>query len=124
METTGPIDDPPVDATTPRSTPLSGGSLTGVDWPAQAADAIVNVVGTVRDRTTAPVIKAARAVVFGVFAGILIVTIAVLAIIGTVRLLDEALPYGVWLAYLILGIAFTGAGALLFRRRNAPTRSM
>ena len=41
------------------------------DWPAQAADTIVRVVGQVRDRTTGPAITAARAVVFGLLAAIL-----------------------------------------------------
>jgi hypothetical protein len=107
----------------PRSIPSvsSASSLIGGDWPAQAADAIVNAVETVRDRTTTPIMKIARGLVFGVFAGTIIIVIAVMAIIGVVRLLDEALPFGVWLPYLILGVLFTVVGALLFRRRNAPT---
>ena len=109
-------------ASTQRSIPTVGAasSLIGGDWPAQAADAIVNAVETVRDRTTTPIMKIARGLVFGVFAGTIIVAIAVLAIIGAIRLLDEALPSGVWLPYLILGVLFTVVGALLFRRRNAP----
>lgn len=107
----------------PRTIPsvASAASLTGGDWPSQAADAIVNAVETVRDRTTTPIMKIARGLVFGVFAGTIIITIAVLAIIGLVRLLDEALPSGVWLPYLILGVLFTIGGALIFRKRNAPT---
>ena len=110
------------DATPPRSIPStpSASSIVGGDWPAQAADAIVNAVETVRDRTTTPIMKIARGLVFGVFAGTFVITIMVLAIIGLVRLLDEALPSGVWLPYLILGVVFTALGALLFRRRNAP----
>ena len=113
----------PSAASAPRSIPSVGSasSLIGGDWPAQAADAIVNAVETVRDRTTTPIMKIARGLVFGVFAGTIIITIAVLAIIGVVRLLDEALPSGVWLPYLILGVLFTVVGGLLFRRRNAPT---
>ena len=109
-------------STPPRSIPSVGAasSLIGGDWPAQAADAIVNAVETVRDRTTTPIMKIARGLVFGVFAGTIIVAIAVLAIIGAVRLLDEVLPSGVWLSYLILGVLFAVVGALLFRRRNAP----
>jgi hypothetical protein len=111
--------------TPPRSIPTVGAasSLIGGDWPAQAADAIVNAVETVRDRTTTPIMKIARGLVFGVFAGTIIVVIVILAIIGAIRLLDEVLPSGVWLPYLILGVLFTVVGALLFRRRNAPAPS-
>ena len=113
----------PSASSAPRSIPSVGSasSLIGGDWPAQAADAIVNAVETVRDRTTTPIMKVARGLVFGVFAGTIIIAIAVLAIIGVVRLLDEALPSGVWLPYLLLGVLFTVVGALLFRRRNAPS---
>ena len=108
--------------TPPRSIPSIGSSssLIGGDWPAQAADAVVKAVETVRDRTTTPIMKIARGLVFGVFAGTILIVIAVFAIIGLVRLLDEALPSGVWLPYLILGVLFTVVGAILFRRRNAP----
>jgi hypothetical protein len=111
--------------TPPRSIPTVGApsSLIGGDGPAQAADAIVSAVETVRDRTTTPIMKIARGLVFGVFAGTIIVAIVILAIIGAIRLLDEVLPSGVWLPYLILGLLFTVVGALLFRRRNAPAPS-
>ncbi len=95
------------------------GGLEG-DWPAKAADAIVNVVGSVRDRTTGPIMTIARGVVFGFFAAVLGVAVAVLVIIAAIRLLDEALPSGVWLAYLVLGVVFLIAGALVFRKRNQP----
>ncbi len=95
------------------------GGLDG-DWPAKAADAIVNVVGSVRDRTTGPITTIARGIVFGFFAVVLGITVAVLVIIFAIRLLDVILPSGVWLAYLVLGIVFLIAGALVFRKRNQP----
>jgi hypothetical protein len=74
----------------------------------------------VRDRTAAPISTVARGLVYGVFAGVLGIVVGVLAIIALVRLLDEALPSGVWLPYLILGLVFVLAGALVFRKRNRP----
>jgi hypothetical protein len=114
METFGP-DDTQASATPP--TRLSPKHSSG-DWPSQAADTIVTVVETVRDRTTGPLIVAARAVVFGVFIGTIGSVAAVLAIIGVIRLLDRILPSSVWLPYLILGIVFVAVGAVVFRRRN------
>ena len=92
----------------------------GGDWPKQATDAIVNLVDSVRDRTTGPATTAVRGVVFGVFAGVLGIVVGVMAIIAAVRLLDEILPSGVWLPYLILGLVFVLVGALVFRKRNQP----
>ena len=93
-------------------------SVAGGDWPAQAADAIVSTVDKVRDRTTVPLMKLARASVFGVFIGTFVIVLCTLVIVGLVRLLDEAQPWGVWFAYLVLGIVVTGLGWLLFRKRN------
>ena len=58
--------------------------------------------------------------VFGFFAVVIGTAVAVMAIIAAIRLLDEALPSGVWLAYLVLGVVVVIAGALVFRKRNQP----
>jgi vacuolar-type H+-ATPase subunit I/STV1 len=99
----------------------AGFGLAGGDWPAQATNAIVDLVGTVRDKTTGPITTIARGVVFGLFAGVVGLIVAILALIAVIRLLDEALPSGVWLPYLILGTLFVIGGALVFRKRNVPT---
>ena len=95
--------------------------LAGGDWPAQAADAIVGTVDKVRDRTTVPIMRLARATVFGIFIGTFVVVLCTLLIIGLIRLLDEVLPSGVWLPYLLLGVVVTGLGWMLFRKRNEAT---
>ena len=95
------------------------GGLDG-DWPARAADVIVNVVGLVRDNTTGRITTIARGLVFGLFAAVIGTAVFVLLIIASIRLLDEALPSGVWLAYLVLGVVVVIAGALVFRKRNQP----
>ena len=58
--------------------------------------------------------------VFGLFAVVLGTAVAVLVIIAAIRLLDEALPSGVWLAYLVLGVVVLVVGTLVFRNRNQP----
>jgi hypothetical protein len=93
------------------------------DWPAQAADRIVAAVDTVRDKTTGPAQKAARAVVYGVVALSLGIVLFVLVIIGMVRLLDVIVdhffPWGhAWLPYMIMGAIFLSAGWVVFRRRR------
>ena len=77
-------------ATTPgRSAPtLPGPPPPERDWPAQAADTIERVVGQVRDKTTGPALTAARAVVYGLFGGIVAIACLVVLIILLVRLLD------------------------------------
>ena len=102
----------------PRPTLPTIPSVSGGDWPAQAADVIVTTVDRVRDRTTIPIMKLARAAVFGVFIGTFVIVLCALLLVGLVRFLDLVIPGGVWIPYLILGLVLTGAGWLLFRKRN------
>lgn len=93
------------------TTPSSSGPSPSVepDWPAQAADAIVDGVGKVRDKTAGPAIKIARYVVFGAFAAFLGTVALIILLIGTVRAVDAYLPdawFGethTWAAHTIIG---------------------
>jgi hypothetical protein len=106
----------------------------GDDWPAQAADTIVRVVGQVRDKTTGPAITATRAVVYGTLAAILGTTALVIVTILLVRLtivlvnnllgafdLDEP-GRAVWIAEILIGAAFTGAGLWCWNKAWKPRR--
>jgi hypothetical protein len=95
------------------------------DWPAQAADTIERVVGTVRDKTTGPAITVARGVVYGLFALLVGTAVAVMVAISAVRALDVYLPDAVvgeqhtWAAHLVVGAIFSVAGMFLWSRRSA-----
>jgi succinate dehydrogenase/fumarate reductase cytochrome b subunit len=123
-----------VDST--RATPAAGATraTSGPDeWPAQAADTIVRVVGSVRDKTTGPAVTAARGAVYGLLAAILATTALVLASVLAVRALaigvDALLGLGdadkagrsVWIAHALVGLAMTLAGLWAWRKaRHTP----
>jgi hypothetical protein len=94
------------------------------DWPAQAADTIERVVGTVRDKTTGPALTVARGVVYGTFAALVGTAAVVLLLVMIVHLMDNYLPdavFGedhVWAVYLILGLALVIVGGVLWARRH------
>jgi len=95
------------------------------DWPAQATDQIVNVVDQVRLKTLGPATRAARGAVFGLLAAVIGTASLILVFIGLVRAMTELFEWlfpwgGVWLTYLVLGLALLGSGALVFRRRHPP----
>lgn len=87
------------------------------EWPAKAADQIVNLVDQVRDKTTGPAIRAARGMVFGFLATMLGTAALVLFIVGLVRFVDVYAPGGVWVAHTIVGLLFVGCGLLLWVKR-------
>jgi len=92
------------------------------DWPVQATDSIVKVVGTAKDKVTGPITTVARAIVFGTFATILGTTALVLFSILLVRVLNNYLPDSVfgeehiWAADVLVGLLFVVIAMVLFRR--------
>ncbi|HVF75975.1 MAG TPA: hypothetical protein VM938_13095 [Acidimicrobiales bacterium] len=92
----------------------------GQDWTVQAADTVERVVGSVRNKTTTPLVIVARAMVFGLLAAIVGGAAAVFLVVGLVRLVDVYTGEGrVWIAYALLGGIFTLAGLFLLRRATA-----
>jgi cell division protein FtsX len=96
------------------------------DWPTQATDAIVKVVGTAHDRITGPIQTVARAIVYGLLAAILGVAALVLLVILLLRLVNNYLPDSVfgenhmWAAHLLVGVLFTSLGLVLMRLAKRP----
>ncbi|MCU1373330.1 MAG: hypothetical protein JWO68_616 [Actinomycetia bacterium] len=94
---------------------------TGGDWAAQTADTIERVIGGVRGKTSEPVERVARIVVYGLVAGVLGAVALILLVVGLVRMADVYLPGEVWIPYAALGGIFTLIGLLLWRKRSIKT---
>jgi len=88
------------------------------DWPKQATEQVVRLVDTVRDKTTGPVLSAAKGAVFGVVAGAAGTMMVVLLVIMAIRVLTMIFDGRVWITYLLLGVLFTLTGGLAWSRRN------
>jgi hypothetical protein len=96
------------------------------DWTVAATDRIVSAVGTVRDRTTVPVQKAARILVYGLLAGVAATVALLLVVIGVLRLhvYWPFHPEGrkVWVTDAILAAVFLVAGSLAWKKRLPRSR--
>lgn len=104
---------------TPKEAPASSGVIPA-EWPAQAADVIVDTIAKVRDRTTRPAIIAARGLVYGVLAGVMALVTGILVLTMIVRMWDVYVPGHVWVIYAIFAVVFSAGGALLLKKANAP----
>jgi hypothetical protein len=93
---------------------------TGDDWAAQTADTIERVVGSVRGKTSEPLERVARIVVFGLAIAIVGIAAVALLLIAFVRLL-AIVPGPLWSAYLVAGGIFTLVGLLFWRMRTTKT---
>jgi hypothetical protein len=95
----------------------------GGDWPEQVAGRLEGAVGTLRDKTTVPVTKVARAVVFGLVIAVGAALVFLFLVVAFVRLLDVYLPfhpYGrrVWVVDAGIGAIFLLAGSFCWSKRS------
>lgn len=105
--------------------PQPGGDP-GSDWTVEIVQRIDGLVGTIRRKTTVPITKVARAVVFGLVAAVGAVLALVLVCVAVVRICVAYLPFDpvarrVWVTYAGLGAIFVMAGAFAWRKRR-PAR--
>jgi|SRR5690606_23503548 hypothetical protein len=117
MATDGPHTPPPSASGAAAPGSDTRAPLTG-DWPVQAADLVVDVVSTVRDRTLGPIMLVARALVYGILVTVLALTATILLLIAVVRFVDWLVPGEVWSAYLVLGTVFTIGGLVMWSQRR------
>lgn len=103
---------------------MPGNPFTDPNWAADLADTVERVVGNVRAKTTQPLVKVTRAVVFGLLALILGVAAIGLAIVMATRGLQEFLDWikvrrsaAVYLSYLGVGGIFSLAGLFVLGKR-------
>ena len=102
---------------------MPGNPFTDPNWAADLADTIERVVGTVRERTTKPLVTASRGVVFGLLAGILGITAVVLLIIVLTRVTQALLDIwfrhemSVYLSYFIIGGIICLGGLFVLSKR-------
>jgi hypothetical protein len=100
--------------------PMKPTSVVDGDWSEQAADAVVKVVDTVRDKTTGPVLTVARAIVYGLIGVFAVLVALILLTIALVRLADSYLPGNVWSAHLLIGLLFSIGGLVAWTKRYPP----
>ena len=102
---------------------MPGNPFTDPNWAADIADTIERVVGTVRDRTTKPLVTASRAIVFGLLAAILGVVAVILLIVVATRATQALLDIwfrhevSVYLSYFIVGGIICLGGMFVLSKR-------
>ncbi len=92
---------------------------TRAEWPAKAADRIVETVDSIRAKTTRPALIASRSLVYGVALVVLGVLALALVLIAVFRLsaeLSEDIASQHYWAYLVWGAVLTLLGVVLLRK--------
>ena len=86
---------------------------------AQATSVVVNLVKSVRGKTTGPLLFVARLVVYSITILIAASAAIVLFVIAAVKIVNQLLPGDVWAAYLLLGAVFALVGTFFWSKRVA-----
>ena len=85
----------------------------------QATSVVVNLVKSVRGKTTGPLLFVARLVVYSIAILIAASAAIVLFVIAAVKIVNQLLPGDVWAAYLLLGAVFALVGTFFWSKRVA-----
>jgi hypothetical protein len=121
-------------ATPPASTGATPASSTPLalpeGWTTTVADRIVSTVDTVRSKTTTPIEKASRAVIWGLLIATAGLAALVVLVVGVFRLLYEAVGRipgldgrpgrSVWVVDVVLGLLLLLVGLSFVRRGRTP----
>ena len=83
----------------------------------QATSVVVNLVKSVRGKTTGPLLFVARLVVYSITILIAASAAIVLFVISAVKIVNQLLPGDVWAAYLLLGSVFALVGTFFWSKR-------
>ena len=83
----------------------------------QATSVVVNLVTSVRGKTTGPLRFVARLVVYSIAILIAAAAAVVLFVIAAVKIVNQLLPGDVWAAYLLLGAVFALVGTFFWSKR-------
>ncbi len=106
---------------------MPGNPLSDPNWANDVTDQVTSFVGKVRDTATNKAIVAVRAVVFGLLAVVLGITLVVLLIVGTTRGIQAALDSfldwdtAVYVSYFIVGGILSLAGLLAMGKRTSAS---
>ena len=92
------------------------------DWTTDAANAIDNAVGLVRERTVEPVQAVVRGITYGILVVLVLVPALTLTTIAAFRLLAIAARGRDWAPWSGIGGIFVIAGWFCWSRRNPRTR--
>tara|TARA_Y100001970_G_scaffold245494_1_gene312583 strand:- start:8874 stop:9179 length:306 start_codon:yes stop_codon:yes gene_type:complete len=84
---------------------------------AQATKLVVDSVGSVRAKTTGPLLFIARLIIYGLVLFIVGIAAVTLLVILTVTVVNQLLPGEVWTTYLLLGVLFALLGIFLWSKR-------
>jgi len=83
----------------------------------QATSVVVNLVKSVRGKTTGPLLFVARLIVYSIAILIAASAAIVLFVIAAVKIVNQLLPGDVWAAYLLLGSVFALVGTFFWSKR-------
>jgi predicted lysophospholipase L1 biosynthesis ABC-type transport system permease subunit len=103
---------------------MPGNPLTDPNWATDVTDLIERGVSQLRNRTTRPIVMAARGIVFGLLAGITGIVALTLFTVALFRGLQAILevPFdhetAVWVSYVLVGVLLVIAGMVAMAKRH------
>jgi len=88
------------------------------NWTASITNKFIKTVSQFRSFTTDPIISSSKWIVYGLAVLLCVFTALILFGIAIFKIVDQSIPGGSWLAFILLGLFSCFLGFLLLKKRK------
>ena len=88
------------------------------NWAASITSKFIKTVSQFRSFTTDPIISSSKWIIYGLAVLICVFTALILFVIAIFKIVDQSIPGGSWLAFILLGLFSCSLGLLIRKRQK------
>ena len=86
------------------------------NWTASITNKFIKTVSQFRSFTTDPIISSSKWIIYGLAVLLCVFTALILFGIATFKIIDQSIPGGSWLAFILLGLFSCSLGVLILKK--------
>ena len=88
------------------------------NWTASITNKFIKTVSQFRSFTTDPIISSSKWIIYGLAVLICVFTALILFVIAIFKIVDQSIPGGSWLAFILLGLFSCSLGLLILKGKS------
>jgi len=88
------------------------------NWAASITSKFIKTVSQFRSFTTDPIISSSKWIIYGLAVLLCVFTALILFCVAIFKIVDQSIPGGSWLAFILLGLFSCSLGLLILKRQK------
>ena len=88
------------------------------NWAASITSKFIKTVSQFRSFTTDPIISSSKWIIYGLAVLLCVFTALILFCVAIFKIVDQSIPGGSWLAFILLGLFSCSLGLLIRKRQK------